>query len=309
MSDRSLITSDATIRDQGVASHPSLLHEAPRALPERRAGRVWVRGLRQPGLLVSLLVLMVVSGWALRPSAFSSYGPLETSGPRLAAPSGQHWFGTDYLGRDLYARVIYGTRLSLASVVLAVAIAFLVGCAVGVLAGFAGGRVDGLLMRVVDVVLAIPGLLLALVIVTVIGSGTFKVAIAVGLVSVTMFARVMRSEVLRVRSTRYVEASRVLGRGWLSTLLRHVLPNSLGPVGSLIVLALAEAILTIAGLSFLGFGAQPPTPEWGALIAGGQDYLYAGWWLIGCPGAVVVAVVLAINRIARALRHDGDHTW
>jgi len=176
-----------------------------------------------------------------------------------------------------------------------------IGSLIGLIAGFVRGWADDALMRVVDVLLAIPSLLLSLALITVLGFGTTNVAIAVGIASVAACARIMRSEVLRVRESTFVEAAHANGVRWSGVLLRHVLPNSIGPLIVLVALEFGTAILAISALSFLGYGAPPPTPEWGSLVATGRDFLREAWWLTTLPGLVVAATVLAANRISRAL--------
>jgi peptide/nickel transport system permease protein len=222
----------------------------------------------------------------------------------FSAPGSAHWFGTDSLGRDLFARVVHGAQLSLRATLIAVAFAFVAGGLIGLVAGFSGGWVDDVLMRFVDVVLSIPTLFLSLAVVTALGYGTTKVAVAVGVANIAGFARVMRSEVLRVRTATYVEASHGLGARWYTVLGRHVLPNSIGPVLVLATLEFGTSILAVSSLSFLGYGAPPPAPEWGTLIADGRNYLANAWWLTTLPGLTIAATVLAANRIARAL--DGE---
>ncbi|KAA9161059.1 ABC transporter permease [Amycolatopsis acidicola] len=258
--------------------------------------------VRRPGLILSVLLLALAVGWAFVPGLFTSYDPIAgVPRQKLQAPSAAHLFGTDETGRDVYARVVHGAALSLWAAVLAVVIALIAGSALGLLAGLRPGWVDSVIMRVVDVLLAVPSILLSLALVTALGFGTTKVAVAVGVANVAHFARLMRAEVLRVRTGVFVEAARASGVRWFGVLYRHVLPNSLGPVVALAVLQFGVAVLEISSLSFLGFGATPPTPEWGSLVAGGRSYLATAWWMTTLPGLVIAAVVLATNRVSRAL--------
>ncbi|MFD6103157.1 ABC transporter permease [Nocardia salmonicida] len=261
--------------------------------------------LRRPGLVLSVLVVGAVVLAAFVPELFASRDPLRaTPAQRFAPPSTRHWFGTDELGRDHYTRVIHGTALSLQATLIAVGVALVVGAAIGLLAGFVRGWVESVSMRLVDVVLSIPALFLSLALVTALGRGTVEIAVAVGVAGVAGFARVMRAEVLRVGGADYVDAARASGTRWYVVMVRHVLPNARGPVLVLATLELGTAVLAVASLSFLGFGAAPPAPEWGTLIAGGRNYLANAWWLSTLPGLVVVATVLSVNRIAHAL--DGE---
>ncbi|HKS45737.1 MAG TPA: ABC transporter permease [Amycolatopsis sp.] len=258
--------------------------------------------LRSPGLVLSVLVVALVLGWALAPSLFTGYDPLAgIPRQKLKGPSAAHLFGTDETGRDIFARVVHGTGLSLRATVLAVLIALVAGSIIGLIAGSRGGWLDSLIMRIVDVLLAVPSILLSLALVTALGFGTTKIAVAVGVANVAHFARLMRAEVLRVRTGVYVEAARAGGVRWPGVLTRHVLPNASGPVLALAVLTFGVAVLEISSLSFLGFGAAPPAPEWGSLVAGGRAYLAVAWWMTTLPGLVIAAVVLAANRISRAL--------
>lgn len=255
-----------------------------------------------PGLTLSILVLVLVALWAVFPNLFTSVDPLLTeTKSKLLEPSSAHWFGTDALGRDQYSRVVHGARLSLEAAGLAVALAFVLGVLLGSLSGFVGGLLDDLVMRVVDVVMSIPGLLISLMLITALGFGTVNIAIAVGLASVAEFSRVTRSEVLRIRDSAYVEAARGAGGSWSSILRRHILPNAITTTIVLATLAFARAILSIAALSFLGFGAAAPAPEWGSLVAGGRDYVVTAWWLTTIPSLIIATVAVAANRISRAL--------
>lgn len=261
--------------------------------------------LRRPGLVVSVVFVALVLLAAFAPQVLAPADPdLGVPADRLQPPGGAHLLGTDYLGRDVYTRVVHGAALSLQATVIAVAVALVVGGLTGVLAGFVRGWVDEVLMRAVDVLLAIPAVLLSLALITALGYGTVKVAIAVGIASVASFARVMRAETLRVRQSVYVEAARSVGTRWYVTLWRHVLPNAAGPVLVLAVLEFGLAILAVSSLSFLGYGAPPPASEWGSLVSEGRNYLAVAWWLCAVPGAAIAATVLAVNRISRAL--DGE---
>ncbi|GGM40671.1 ABC transporter permease [Promicromonospora citrea] len=272
--------------------------------PVRPAGRL--AALARPATLVAALAVAVVLLWALAPGLFTGHDPVTgVPAERLQAPGAAHWFGTDHLGRDLYARTVHGTSLSVRAALLAIAVALVAGSAVGLVAGFTGGPVDEALMRGTDVLLAIPGLLLSLAVVTALGFGTVKVAIAVGVASVATFARVMRTQVLRVRHATYVEAARLAGAGRAAVLLRHVLPNAAGPVLALAAVELGAVILAVSALSFLGYGATPPTPEWGSLVAEGRDYLAVAWWYSTLPGLVVAVFVLAVGVLGRALAREG----
>ncbi|MDT0266623.1 ABC transporter permease [Streptomyces sp. DSM 44915] len=278
------------------------------APPDRPAG-VPRRLLRRPLLLAAVLYLLLVAGWALFPSLFTGRDPLLTDAARgLAEPGAEHWFGTDNLGRDLYARVVHGTRISLVAGLLAVALSLTVGALLGLLAGYLGGWLDQLLMRLVEVLVVIPGLLLSLAVVSILGFGTTNVAIAVGVAGIPGFARVVRAEVLRIRTSTYVRAAVTSGQRTPAILLRHVLPNAAPPVLVLAALDIGGAVLSVAALSFLGFGAAPPAPELGALVAQGRDYVSTAWWLTTFPGLVIALIVLATSRVARALERSGVPT-
>lgn len=276
---------------------------------ERRTStrrRALPAAFRRPLVLASAAWIVVVLVATLWPGLLAPGDPLGgTPTENLQAPSWAHWFGTDQLGRDLYTRVVHGTALTVSAAAIAVGVGVVAGSLLGLLSGFVGGRTDAAIMRVADVLLAIPGLLLSLAIITALGFGTVNVAIAVGIASVAAVARVLRSEVLRVRTAPYIEAARASGNGWTAVLLRHVLPNSIGPVVVLAVLEFGTAILAVSALSFLGYGAPPPAPEWGALVSGGRDYLRNAWWLTALPGLTIAVTVLAANRLSRGLDADG----
>ncbi|MEV5839780.1 ABC transporter permease [Nocardia sp. NPDC052112] len=270
-------------------------------------------GLRRPALrwksvrgnvvvILSLAVALLALGWALFPSVFASGDPLTgVPAQKFQAPSARHWFGTDNLGRDLYTRMVHGAGLSLTATLSAVAIALIAGSILGLLSGSIGGFVDTVIMRFVDVLLSIPSLLLSLALVTALGFGTRNVAVAVGVSLIANFARVMRSEVLRVRQAPFVEAAHAAGVRWYTVLARHVLPNSYQPVLALAAVEFGMAVLSVSALSFLGYGAKPPTPEWGSLISEGRNFLATAWWMTTLPGLVIIVVVLSAQRLGRAV--------
>lgn len=255
-----------------------------------------------PTVLLAFAVIALVIAWSLVPNLFTSQNPvIGVPAQKLLGPSAEHWFGTDHLGRDLYARVVHGTSSSVTSALIAVVIAVVVGGLVGLLAGFLGGWVDIMLARLVDVLLAIPSFLLAVIIVTALGFDTINAAVATGVSAVAVFARVMRSEVIKTRQATFVEASFLLGGSRRHILFRHVLPNASRSVLPLAVLQFGLSILVIASLAFLGYGDPPPASDWGLLISIGKDYLK--WpWLVYAPAFVTIATVLSVNRVSRWLR-------
>ncbi|MBA0038698.1 ABC transporter permease [Pantoea sp. BIGb0393] len=256
----------------------------------------------QPGLWLAWGVMLLALLAAFAPSLFTHFSPTEgVPGAQRLPPQAAYWLGTDQLGRDLYARIIYGASQSLSAAVAAVAMGLIGGTTLGVLAGAIGGRSENWLMRVVDVLLSIPSLLLSLSILILLGFGTVHAALAVGIASIASFARLARGEVVRVRRSEFVEAAYGSGGSFWRVLWRHILPNSLTAVIAFAALQFGQAILALSTLSFLGYGTPPPTPEWGLLIAEGRNYLATAWWLTTFPGIVVVAVVLAANRISRQL--------
>lgn len=262
--------------------------------------------LRSPGVTLSVLVLLLVLGWALVPEWFTGRNPLSgVPGERFRPPGAEHLFGTDQLGRDIYARVVHGAALSLRATVAAILIALGGGAVLGLAAGFFGHWTDAVIMRTVEVMLSVPPVLLSLTIITALGFGTGQVAIAIGVTSVAAFTRVMRAEVLRVRTAPYVEAAVLTGTRWWRILPRYILPAAIGPVLALAALDFGLVVLAISSLSFLGYGEPPPAPEWGSLVAEGRNYLATSWWLTTLPSLTVTVVVLAANRLSRVLETEG----
>lgn len=254
------------------------------------------------GVMLLVIVLMVLAAPILAPT-----GPLETvTRDRLQGPSLQHPFGTDDLGRDLWSRVLYGGRLSLRAGFIAVGIAVIGGTLVGLVAGYYGRWVDMLLMRLADVLMAMPGILLTMIFIFSLGPTLTNAMIAIGLASIPDFARIVRGSVLSARELLYVDAARVVGVPSWRIMARHILPNVVSPVMVVATLGIGGAILSLAGLSFLGLGAQPPTPEWGVIISDGRARMRTAWWISTFPGLAIAFSVLAINLLGDGLRDTLD---
>ncbi len=253
------------------------------------------------GLVLAIIIVVTALAFVVMPQLFTSYSPIDEVGEHMSAPNMQHWLGTDELGRDLYARIVYGAVHSLTGALAAVLFGFVVGGLLGLVSGSAGSFIDLVIMRFVDVLLAIPSLLLSLSIITLLGFGSVQVALAVGVTSVAGFARLSRAEVARIKNLEYIEAAYGSGATFIKVLYRHILPNALYTIVGYAALQFGHALLQIATLGFLGYGVQPPTPEWGLLIAEGRNYIATGWWLTVMPGIFVIVLVVAFHRISRAL--------
>lgn len=244
-----------------------------------------------------------IMGVPVQPFSLAPYSPTEQNlFNRLAAPSLKHPMGTDQLGRDIFSRILYGARISLRIAVTVVTVTLAIGTTVGVVAGYVGGWVDEALMRIVDILLAFPGLLLALVVAGILGPNLNNIMIALAVVGWTQYARVIRGETLSVKENEYVKAAQLMGVSKPRLLVRHVLPNVVTPVIVLATMDLAYVILGTAGLSFLGLGAQPPTPEWGTMLASGRDYVTSAWWIVNFPGLAIMILVLGFNLLGDGLR-------
>jgi peptide/nickel transport system permease protein len=251
---------------------------------------------------VGIAVLAVLCAAVLAAPWLAPYDPDAVDpAAALQAPSTLHWMGTDNFGRDVFSRVVHGGRISLLMGLVAVTIGAALGVSLGLLAGFFGGWTDGVLSWGAEVLLAFPGILLALVVVTVLGMGLFNAMVAVGIGFIPSFLRVTRGSVLSARAAEYVAAARTVGVPTPRLLLRHILPNIGRPLLVLATIGAGGAILEGAALSFLGLGVQPPTAEWGAMLAAGQPYLRSAWWIALFPGLGIFLAVLAINLIGDGL--------
>ncbi len=275
-----------------------------RAFQTRSRRKEFVQGLvRNKGALAGLIILLLLILAAIFAPLITTYDPIKIDPPsRTLPPSRDHWMGTDAFGRDIYTRVVYGARVSLPVGLIAVSIAATVGAILGLVAGYYGRWADGIIMRVIDIMLAFPNIMLALVIVAILGPSIRNVMIAVGIGEIPRYTRLIRGQVLSARELLYVEAAKVVGVPTSKIMYRHILPNVVSPVVVLATLSVGSAILAAAGLSFLGLGAQPPRPEWGAMLADGRSFLSSHWWVATMPGVAIAITVLSINMFGDGLR-------
>ena len=280
--------------------------EAPTGLGRE----AWHRLVRNPGAIIGFLFVSAFVVAAVFAPVIAPYGPLDQAKAGVLdaqPPSREYWFGLDELGRDEFSRVIYGARYSLMIGVVSVAVGLSIGAVLGAIAGYVGGFVDSVIMRLMDVMLSVPGLLLAIGIVAALGQGLWQIMVAVGVANVPIFARLLRGSILSQKEADFVLAARAIGVPRRSILASHILPNAISPVIVQGTLALATAIIDVAGLGFLGLGPQDPaTPEWGTMLAGSDRYLQSAPYLALIPGTAIVVSVLGFNLIGDALREALD---
>jgi peptide/nickel transport system permease protein len=256
-----------------------------------------------PLSIIGILIVIIFFALAIAPSAFTSINPIKLNlVQRLKPPSAQHFFGTDQVGMDVFARVIYGASTSLKIVLVVLAIAVSLGYLVGSLSGFFGGKVDTLLMRVTDVFLAFPPLILAIAINAALGRGLYQSMIAVGLSWWPSYSRLIRAQILSVKNEEFVTAAEVMGATKWRILVKHILLNCFDPIIVTMTLDVGYIALTTAGLSFLGLGAEPPTPEWGRMISEGREYLLDQWWVTTYPGMALFFLVVGFNLAGEMVR-------
>jgi peptide/nickel transport system permease protein len=308
---RGSIRASAT-REEEAMPTAALTHDALAETAFKRRPRSFARDafqglIRNRSAVVGAIVLGLLIVLALAAPLLSHYDPTAIAlRTRLQPPDASHVFGTDEFGRDILTRVLYGARISLPVGLIALAIGVSIGTLIGLIAGFYSVYVDAIIMWAVDVMLAFPGLLLALLVVAVLGVDLRNVMIAVGVSMVPRFARLVRGTVLSAKENLYVDAARTIGVPEYRILVRHILPNIVSPVIVLATLSLGVTIITAAGLSFIGLGAKPPSPEWGAMVAEGRQFLQHQWWIGTFPGIAVLLTVLSVNLIGDGLRDALD---
>lgn len=286
-----------------ATDHPATsAQSALEAAVPSRSKQTLRRLVRHKSAMIGFSILILLGFAALLAPLIAPYDPIKISRDVMQAPSRHHWMGTDNLGRDMFSRVVFGARVSLQMGFIAVAIAASLGTLIGVAAGTYGGLVDGFFMRFIDALMALPGILLALTVAATLGPGLYNAMIAVGVAWIPSFARIVRSSVLQIKETTYVEAARASGASTRRIILRHILPNAMTAVLVLASLGVATAILVGAALSFLGIGASPPTPEWGIMLSDGRPFMRSGWWIMAFPGLAITITVLGANLVGDGLR-------
>lgn len=264
----------------------------------------WYQLTRNRIAMAGLITIAIFALMAIFAPLITSKDPLEqTISARMTAPfTDGYILGTDDLGRDILSRIIYGGRISLIIGVVSVGISLLLGMTLGIIAGYFGGWIDKVIMRVIDIMLAFPYILLTIVIVAILGPSLFNAMVAIGISQMPRYARVIRASVMAERELDYVLAERALGTGNMELMFRSILPNALAPTIVQATLGIGEAILSSAGLSFLGLGAQPPTPEWGLMIASSKQFITSAWWIVTLPGIAILLAILGFNLLGDGLR-------
>ena len=287
-----------------------LLSDRPQSRRQAALGRAyagWRTFARNRLAMVGLAIVLALVAVALLANVLAPYPPtVGELSQRLLPPSAIHFFGTDDQGRDIFSRLLHGSRITLFVVALVAVLAAPVGLLVGTASGYAGGWIDAVLMRITDIFLAFPRLILALAFVAALGPGIENAVIAIAITSWPPYARIARAETLSIRQADYISAVKLLGASPLRIVLRHVMPLCVPSVIVRVTLDMAGIILTAAGLGFLGLGAQPPMPEWGAMIAAGRAYVLDQWWVAAAPGAAIFIVSLGFNLLGDGLRDALD---
>ena len=266
-----------------------------------QAAAVWRRLKKNKMAVLGLIILAVIIFFAVFADVFFDYETLviqQNASLKLQPPSVEHWLGTDEVGRDILARIVHGARISLPVAFATIAIATVVGGLLGAIAGYGSRRVDDVIMRVMDIFLAIPSILLSIALVSAMGTSVTNMMLAI--------ARIVRSAVLTIKNEEYIEAARAIGASDKRIILKHILPNCMAPIIVQATLSIAGSILAIASLSFIGLGISPPTPEWGSMVSTGRQYFRAAWWVCAFPGFAIMLTILSLNLLGDGLRDALD---
>ncbi|MDU1912583.1 nickel transporter permease [Fusobacterium sp.] len=270
---------------------------------------VWRMLKKNKMALLGLGILCILVLLALFADVIANYDTVvikQNLGSRLQGPSAAHWLGTDEFGRDIFARLIHGARVSLMVGIVAVTISIACGGTLGALAGYYGGKLDNVIMRIMDIFLAVPSILLAIAIVSALGPSLGNLMVAISISNIPRYARIVRASVLSIKDQEFIEAAKAIGASNARIIFKHIIPNSLAPVIVQGTLGVASAILSTAGLSFIGLGIQPPNPEWGSMLSGGRQYLRYAWWVTTFPGMAIMITILSLNLLGDGLRDALD---
>lgn len=273
------------------------------------SAEIWQRLVRNKMAMLGLAILLILVLSAIFADVIADYDTKVVAQhitERLQGPSAAHWFGTDEFGRDIFARIVHGSRVSLVVGLISVSVSLLIGGSLGAFAGFYGGKIDNVIMRIMDVFLAVPSILLAITIVAALGTSLVNVMLAIGISGMPSYARIVRAAVMSVKDQEFVESSRAIGATSVTIIFREILPNCMAPIIVQATLSVAGAILSTASLSFIGLGVQPPSPEWGAMLSGGRNYLRDAIHLTLFPGLAIVITILALNLLGDGLRDALD---
>lgn len=287
-----------------------MVQDATLAVSMKKRGQfreILRRFAKNKAAVLGFAVILVMVVCSLFPAAIAPYGYDDQQlSRRFISPGKEHIFGTDEFGRDIFSRVVYGCRISLSIGLISVTISCLLGIILGCAAGYYGDLVDNILMRIVDIMLAIPNILLALSIVAALGTGFFNLMLAIGIGAVPGYARIVRASILSVKEQEFVEAARAAGAGDLRIIMQHILPNCMAPIIVQATMSIANAVLSAAALSFIGLGINPPTPEWGAMLSAGRSYIRDYWFVVTFPGLAIMITVFAFNLFGDGLRDALD---
>ena len=270
---------------------------------------VWRRLKKNKMAILGLVILALIIFFSLFANFFFDYDTMviqQSAALRLKPPSAEHWMGTDEVGRDILARIVHGARISLPVAFITIAVATVVGGLLGAIAGYGSKRVDNVIMRIMDVFLAIPSILLSIALVAALGTSMTNMVLAISISNIPPFARIVRSAVLTIKNEEYIEAARAIGASDKHIILKHILPNCMAPIIVQATLSIAGSILAIASLSFIGLGISPPTPEWGSMLSTGRQYFRAAWWVCAFPGLAIMLTILSLNLLGDGLRDALD---
>lgn len=286
-------------------------HENPTTEYKKRGmfKEVWRRLVRNKMAMLGLVILGILVFLAIFADVIADYDTMVVAQDMqnsLQGPSAQHWFGTDEFGRDIFARLIHGSRISLVVGLISVSFSLIAGGCLGAVAGYYGGKVDNIIMRIMDIFLAVPSILLAITIVAALGTNIVNVMLAIGISGTPNFARIVRAAVMSVKDQEFVESSKAIGATSVTVIFREIIPNCMAPIIVQATLSVAGAILSTASLSFIGLGVQPPSPEWGAMLSSGRNYLRDAVHITLFPGLAIVVTILALNLLGDGLRDALD---